>query len=149
MLAVIPLLATQQALCGHDIVWPDVDLPIPAEIEAFIVAECEDYEGTADEDVVACILGESLGYRAVVMMLTDAGTGPAAAERYRACRAGLGAQGGRFHRRRAECIGHSLGLMWRFVVTQRAAIDSDRSIEPAPRPSATAAAREVAANLHR
>jgi hypothetical protein len=58
----------------------------------------------------------------VVMMLMDERDGALAAERYRACRAGLGAEGGRFHRRRAECLGCSLGYHWRFEFTRRAVV---------------------------
>ena len=56
------------------------------------------------------------------MMLSDPETAEEAAERYRVCQAGLGAYGGRFHRRRAGCIGNSLGYRWRFESTRRASI---------------------------
>lgn len=102
--------------------WPDPQIPVPELVITFIVAECVEFAGTADEHVDACVAGESHGYRAVVMMLSDPLIGDQAAERYRACRAGLGTQGGRFHRRRAECIGGAFAFHWRFEDTRRASV---------------------------
>ena len=82
--------------------WPDPGIPVPPLVHMFILAECQDYAGAIDEDLGGCIAGEGHGYRATVMMLSDPETGELAAERYQACRAGLGMHGGRFHRRRAE-----------------------------------------------
>ena len=109
------------ALAGG-IKWPDAEIPVPPLVHSFIVAECLEYAGSADEDVDACIEGERAGYSATLMMLSDTEIGELAAARYRACRAGLGAEGGRFHRRRAECIGSSFHYVWRFHSTKRAAL---------------------------
>ena len=116
------------ALAGWVIKWPDAAIPVPHLVHTFIVGECLDYAGTTDEDIDACVAGERYGYRATVMMLSDSEIGERAAERYRACRAGLGMHGGRFHRRRAECIGHSFRYVWRFQSTRHASIP-----EPDPR----------------
>jgi hypothetical protein len=105
-----------------EITWPDDAIPVPHLVDSFIVAECADYAGTTDEDIDACIAGERFGYRATVMMLSDSEIGEYAAERYRACRAGLGAHEGRFHRRRAECIGSSFHFVWRFESTRQASL---------------------------
>lgn len=105
-----------------EIRWPDEAIPVPNLVHGFIVAECVDYAGTTDEDIDACIAGEWSGYRATVMMLSDPEIGEHAAERYRACRAGLGAHGGRFYRRRAECIGGSFHFVWRFESARRASL---------------------------
>lgn len=102
--------------------WPDPEIFVPDLVSTFIAAECHEFAGTAEEGIEACIAGESHGYRAVVMMLSDPAIGERAAERYRACRAGLGLQGGRFHRRRAECIGNSFEIHWRFGDTRRASV---------------------------
>ncbi|MES0824251.1 hypothetical protein [Ruegeria sp. SCP11] len=107
-----------------ELAWPDANIPVPSKSETFILSECTKYKGSTEENVEECINGERYGYRAVVMMLTDEAAGERAAERYRACRAGLGDNGGRFHRRRAECIGRSLGIIWRFEVTQKASLRS-------------------------
>lgn len=61
-------------------------------------------------------------------MLVNARTGETVAERYRACRLGLGVQGGRFYRHRAACMGMSLGLCWRFEFSQRAAIEGPDTV---------------------
>ena len=101
------------------IAWPDVSIPVPPDVTSFISAECYEFRGSSEEDVSSCIRGEKLGYRAVVQMLEDEIDGEVAAERYRACRNGLASEGGRFHRRRAECMGNSLGYIWRFEFTRR------------------------------
>lgn len=100
--------------------WPDLSVPVPPLVRQFILAECQEADGTTEEDFGACVAAESLGYRATVMMLTDRESGEAASERYRACRGGLGTEGGRFHRRRAVCMGYFFGVAWRFEPTQRA-----------------------------
>ena len=97
-----------------EIRWPNAEIAIPTLVRDFIVSECNGYQGASDESLEDCIIGESYGYRAVVTVLVDTQTGAKAAERYRACAAGLGDFGGRFHRRKAECIGGSLGIVWRF-----------------------------------
>jgi hypothetical protein len=95
---------------------------VPDLVDAFIAAECADYAGMTDEASDACVAGERSGSRAPAMMLSDPRLGEMAAERYRACRAGLGMHGGRFHRRRAECIGGSFRYVWRFEETTRASL---------------------------
>lgn len=100
--------------------WPQSDIAVPHLVARYIHAECWDYAGTTGESVDECLAGERSGYRATVMMLQDLEQGEKAAERYRACAAGLGEFGGRFHRRRAECIGNSLNIFWRFEETDRA-----------------------------
>ena len=110
--------------------WPDADIALPPEVRSFIIAECNQFRGTSQEDLPSCYRGEAYGYRAVVMMLMDEQDGDIAAERYRACRAGLQAEGGRFHRRRAECIGSTFHYHWRFVFNRRASLGdrlSDRA----------------------
>ena len=97
-----------------EIRWPNAEIAIPTLVREFILSECNRYLGTSEESFEDCITAESYGYRAVVTVLLDAQTGIKAAERYRACAAGLGDFGGRFHRRKAECIGGSLGFVWRF-----------------------------------
>jgi len=132
-LAVILLISgTDLAYAGGEFRWPDNEIRVPPLVQSFIAAECLDYQGTSEEPVDSCIVGERAGYRATVMMLSNAETGEKAAERYRACRAGLGAHGGRFHRRRAECVGSSLGFRWRFDGSDRAAL-------PRPEPAVKAA----------
>lgn len=98
--------------------WPDANIPIPPEVRGYILGECARYEGFSEESIDECIRGESYGYRAVVMMLQDATFGEGAAERYRGCAAGLGDLGGRFHRRRAECISEAYCVVWRFEFTR-------------------------------
>ena len=113
------LLASQSQADACRIVWPNAEIPIPSFIRDFILSECNRYLGTTEESLEDCITAESYGYRAVVTMLADAHTGDKAAERYRACAAGLGDFGGQFHRRKAECIGGSLGFKWRFEFSER------------------------------
>jgi hypothetical protein len=113
------LLALQAEADVCRIVWPNAEISIPPLVRDFIMSECNRYLGTTEESLSDCVTAESYGYRAVVTILTDAQTGEKAAERYRACAAGLGDQGGRFHRRKAECIGSSLGLVWRFEFSAR------------------------------
>lgn len=101
------------------IVWPNAEVPVPSLVRDFIWSECNRYLGTTEESLADCITAEYYGFRAVVTILSDAQIGDKAAERYRACAAGLGDFGGKFHRRKAECIGGSLGLVWRFEFTAR------------------------------
>lgn len=107
---------------GSELRWPDPGIRIPPRVEAFIRDECLRYEGTSGETLSDCIRGERYGYRAVVEMLTDRDTGDRAAGRYRGCAAGLGDFGGRFHRRKAECVGGVFGIVWRFEFSRRAAL---------------------------
>lgn len=113
------LVASQAPADVCKIVWPNAEIPIPTLVHDFILSECARYAGTTEESVDDCVTAEGYGYRAVVTILADAQMGEKAAERYRACAAGLGDHGGRFHRRKAECIGGSLGLKWRFEFTAR------------------------------
>ena len=83
-------------------------------VQKYILGECNRYLGTTEGSLAQCIDGEAYGYWAVVDMLSDPLTGEKAAERYRACAPGLGDFGGRFHCRKAECIGSSLNYVWRF-----------------------------------
>lgn len=121
------LLATLSPSQAHDhlyceIRWPNPDIVVPEKVRAYIAWECGKYAGQSEESVADCIRGERYGYRAVVGMLTDPETGERAAARYRACAAGLGDFGGRFHRRKAECIGGSFGFAWRFEYSRHAAV---------------------------
>ena len=113
------LLASQAPAGASKIVWPNAEIAIPSLVRDFILSECIRYKGSSEESLEDCTTAESYGYRAVVTMLADAQIGNKAAERYRACAAGLGDHGGRFHRRKAECIGGSLGLKWRFEFSAR------------------------------
>ena len=108
------LLASQTPAGACKIMWPNAEIPVPPLVREFIDSECLRYKGTSEERLDECITAETYGYRAVVTILADAQLGEKAAARYRACAAGLGDHGGRFHRRKAECIGGSLGLVWRF-----------------------------------
>jgi hypothetical protein len=101
-----------------EIRWPDPEITIPPLVQQYIQGECYRYLGETEESFSECIEGEAYGYRAVVAMLSDPLTGEVAAERYRACAAGLGDFGGRFHRRKAECIGSNLNYVWRFEFSQ-------------------------------
>lgn len=103
-----------------EVKWPDPEIFVPPLVLEFIDAECDDHTPATGEGRAACVEGEKAGYRATVMMLIAPETGERAAERYRACAAGLRMAGGRFHRRRAECIGHTIGYHWRFEHHSRA-----------------------------
>jgi hypothetical protein len=102
-----------------EIRWPDSEINIPPLVQKYIQDECNKYVGTTEESLAKCIDGEEYGYRAVVGMLSDPLIGKTAAQRYRACAAGLGDFGGRFHRRKAECIGSNLNFIWRFEFSLR------------------------------
>lgn len=109
--------------CGLS--WPDPDIPVPDEVRTFIRAECRAAQGpTAEpeaESEAACISAEAYGYRAQVMMLTDENIAETAAERYRVCGGGMGTIGGKYHRRRADCMGIVLEITWRFEFSREAA----------------------------
>ena len=47
-------------------------------------------------------------------MLIDEELGERAAERYRGCAVGLGKIGGRFHRRKADCLSRVYHVVWRY-----------------------------------
>lgn len=120
---------TNAAFTDHRLMWPDESIPVPHLVHSFIVAECSHNASVTGEDTTTCISEESSGYRATVMMLSDPATGEKAAERYRACRAGLGTEAGRFHRHRAQCMGGSFQYVWRFQSTRRASIDAPDGAE--------------------
>lgn len=103
-----------------EIKWPDREISVPPLVVEFIAAECLDHFGATGSEWDACVESERAGYRATVMMLADPRTGVKAAERYRACKAGQWVTAGRFHRHKAQCIGASLGYIWRFKDTARA-----------------------------
>ena len=122
LLATLIVLASPTAANACEIKWPNADIPVPPFVHDYIVAECHTYKGFSEENEQDCVRGERFGYQAVVTMLTDPVRGDHFAEQYRACRAGLGDLGGRFHRRRAECMGSVAMIVWRFEFTQRASI---------------------------
>lgn len=119
LLAAMPAPAPAHCLHLH---WADAEIPVPPLVQSFIETECRTGEGRIEADAAACVKAERYGYRAVVTMLADATIGEEAADRYRACRGGLGDFGGRFHRRRAECMGASFGYCWRFEFTREATL---------------------------
>lgn len=111
------------AASACEIKWPNANISVPSEVHAYIVSECNKYKGFSEETVDSCIRGERYGYRAVVMLLADPADGGKFAELYRSCQVGLGDLGGRFHRRRAECMSTVVRYVWRFEFVQQAAID--------------------------
>ena len=121
LLMAVALGASSASAC--EIKWPNANYVVPPAVMSFIVDECLRYEETTEESVQECIRGEKYGYRAVVTLLADEITHDVATERFRACRAGLGDLGGRFHRRRAECMGSSFGIVWRFEFTRDASFE--------------------------
>lgn len=114
-------LATSLAAC--EIKWPDPDVQVPPLVQSYIVSECRSYKGYSEENVHDCIVGERYGYRSVVAMLEDPQRGPEYAERYRSCAVGLGDLGGRFHRRKAECMATVYRYVWRFEFTRQASLE--------------------------
>ena len=113
------LVMSQAPADACKIVWPNSEIRVPSLVRSYILSECIRYKGTTEESLEDCIAAEYYGYRAVVTMMADAEIGEKASERYRACAAGLGDYGGKFHRRKAECIGGSLGFVWRFEFSAR------------------------------
>lgn len=128
LLAVLIWLASLSSSGAYEIKWPDADIPVPPMIHAYIVTECHTHKGFSEESVQDCIQAERYGYRAVVTMLIDPVRGEEFANRYRMCRAGLGDLGGRFHRRRADCMACVMQIVWRFEFMQRASIGSNTVI---------------------
>ncbi len=104
--------------------WPNAEVAIPAEVARFIAAECSAQRRTAEETEAECLQGETFGYQAQVTILMDGALGEAATGRYRSCQSGLGSDGARFHRRRADCIGGAFGITWRFEFSRRAGLES-------------------------
>lgn len=124
-------LASTADVAGCEIRWPNPAIQVPPLVQSYIVAECQSYEGFSEESVQECILGEGYGYRAVVAMLADSEYGDGYAARYRMCSVGLGDLGGRFHRRKAECMATVFLLVWRFEFTRQASVGQpDMSVDP-------------------
>ncbi len=109
--------------------WPDPSIPIPDNVNSFIHSECVEFQDWSGETVGECISREMYGYRAVVTMLTDSKFGERAAERYRGCTAGLGKLGGRFHRRKAECVSTAYKVVWRFEYSEEVFLSRMRKAE--------------------
>lgn len=122
------VVAASPCLAFDEFRWPDPDIPVPARVEDFVLAECVEFSGSYEESVDECVRAERFAYRAVVTMLTEAETSARAAERYRICSGGLGRLGGKFHRRKAACIGKPLRIAWRFEFMQKAALERDEHI---------------------
>mgnify|MGYP001812969648 FL=1 len=123
-LASTALLVTPASACK--IAWPDANIPIPEEVRAFIGSECHEFHGWSEETLDECISGERYGYCAVVTILMNQELGKKAAERYRGCATGLGRLGGKYHRRKAECVSAALGLRWRFSYSRETSLPSIR-----------------------
>lgn len=117
------LIAFEASAQGSNIRWPNANIPVPPEVRTFIADECERYRGFSEESVRECVVAESYGYRAVVTMLVDPAYDDAAAERFRGCAAGLGDFGGRYHRRKAECLSKVHCIVWRYEFSWRASAD--------------------------
>ena len=101
-----------------ELTWASAEIPIPAQVRSFISSECRAARDSSEETVEECISAEGYGYRATVTLLTDPLVGDSAVHRYRVCSGGLSTEGGRFHRRKAECTGLPMGLVWRFDRTE-------------------------------
>ena len=132
LLCALPWLTSASALAAYDLKWPDADIPGPPLVHDYIVRECHNYKGFSEERIQDCILEERYGYRAVVMMLADLKRGDGFAERYRDCAVSLGDLGGRFHRRKAECMSTVARYRWRFEFTREAAHDQRHAMALAP-----------------
>lgn len=109
--------------------WPDPEIAVPAEVARFIRAECSAARGTSEETEEDCVRAEGFGYRAQVMLLTDAAVGDIMAARYRECRGGLGTIGGKFHRHRADCMGGAISIIWRFEFTRETHLHDGRPVD--------------------
>ena len=59
-------------------------------------------------------------------MLMDIEFGERAAERYRSCAAGLGSLGGKFHRRKADCVSRAYCIVWRLEYSEETSIPAFR-----------------------
>jgi hypothetical protein len=121
--AALTMFALQCSAQTADIRWPNANIPVPSEVSMFIAAECARYRGFSEETVSECAEAESYAYRAVVTMLVDPEYGERAVERYRGCAAGLGDFGGRYHRRKAECISEAYCVVWRYEFSRRASVE--------------------------
>lgn len=94
--------------------WPNAEVEVPGDVLTFIAAECRAARGSSEETEAECVRAEAYGYRAQVTMLTDPEIAEAATARYRACSGGMGMIGGKFHRRKADCMGGAFEIIWRF-----------------------------------
>lgn len=139
--------ATGIAAC--EIKWPDPDIQVPPLVQTYIVSECHAYKGFSEENVDDCVRGERYGYRAVVEMLADPVRGVEFAARYRGCAVGLGDLGGRFHRRKAECLATAYLYVWRFEFTRQASVEPlDMNREPLIRGSGPTEFAQYHAHSH-
>lgn len=130
----VTCLTSATSLAACEIRWPDPDIQVPPLVQSYIVSECRTYKGFSEETVYDCIRGERYGYRAVVAMLADPERGDEFAARYRGCAVGLGDLGGRFHRRKAECLATAYRYVWRFEFTRQTSIQPpDMNIDPLTR----------------
>ena len=120
----VALLATPAS--AGKLAWPDATIPIPHEVRAFITSECREFRGWSDEPLDECISGEAYGYRAVVTILMDEELGDKAAKRYRGCSVGLGRLGGKFYRRKAECVSRAYRIIWRFSYSRETSLPPTR-----------------------
>jgi hypothetical protein len=125
--AALALLATPALASG--VAWPDPRIAVPDDVRIFVHAECEEFRGWSEETVDECIAGELYGYRAVVMMLMDEELGEVTAKRYRGCAAGLGNLGGKFHRRKAECVSAVHCIVWRFSFSRETELQDIRKAD--------------------
>lgn len=113
-------------LFAGEIRWPNPSIPIPEEVRSYIFSECHEFRDWGEETVDQCVSGELYGYRAVVSMLMDVELGEKAAARYRGCAVGLGNLGGRYHRRKAECISKAFCIIWRYAFSKETEFDNIR-----------------------
>lgn len=137
-MVLLPIFLSSAAHGFDQIRWPDPEVAVPPLVQSFISAECLSAKGTSEETVDECIQAERYGYRAVVTMLSEEDTAQRAIERYRICSGGLGSLGGKFHRRKAVCIGKPLRYAWQFEFMQKAARQQDIRIVRAQTPDAAA-----------
>lgn len=114
------LLCCTVAAEATDLRWPDPEIPVPQKVETFIRFECAMHHRQGSEALSQCRQSERFAYRATVMMLLDDEIGERSAERYLICRGGLGIEGGRFHRRRADCIGKAQNISWQYEFSRKA-----------------------------
>ena len=129
VLAASAVLFSAPALACN-LAWPDASIPVPQHVRLFINSECQEFSGWGEETVDECVSRETYGYRAVVTVLMDEELGERAAARYRGCAAGLGRLGGKFHRRKAQCISIALGIKWRFAYSRETSLPHIRKASP-------------------
>ena len=96
------------ALPGQTPAAPDpASVPVPPQVEMFILSECQRAHDMKDAGLQDCIAGEIAAYRTTITLLSSAASGDGAAARYRTCRASR--QTGHFHRLKAACLNASNG----------------------------------------